>query len=62
MAGPWYWCLDHERVEPSEGCPNDRRLGPYESREQAERALEIARERTEAWDAEDAAENNWGDE
>ncbi|HEX6338619.1 MAG TPA: SPOR domain-containing protein [Jiangellaceae bacterium] len=61
MAGPWYWCLDHQRVEAGEGCPNDRRLGPYEDRERAERALEIARERTEAWDAEDAAEDAWDD-
>ncbi len=28
-------------------------LGPYASRQEAARALELARERTERWDAED---------
>ena len=49
----WYWCLKHSRVEGREGDPNDRRLGPYGTREEAERALITARERTEAWDEED---------
>jgi hypothetical protein len=35
-------------------------LGPYESREQAERALDTARERTEKWDAQERADANWG--
>lgn len=29
-------------------------MGPYDSAEQAERALETAQERTEAWDEDDA--------
>ena len=29
-------------------------LGPYETRDEAERALQSARARTEAWDREDA--------
>jgi hypothetical protein len=62
MRGPWYWCLKHQGVEPEAGCANDRRLGPYESRAEAEGALARARERTEAWDAEDAAEAQWGDD
>jgi hypothetical protein len=47
---PWYWSLTHSRVEGPEGDPNDQRLGPYQTREEAERALEIARRRTEEWD------------
>lgn len=62
MPGPWYWCLVHQRVEPEQGCANDRRLGPYETRAEAENALVRARERTEAWDAEDAAEDAWGED
>ncbi|WP_462417715.1 methionine aminopeptidase [Kytococcus sp. Marseille-QA3725] len=31
-------------------------MGPYDSREEAEQALATARERTEKWDAQDAAE------
>ena len=51
--GPWYWCLIHARVEGAEGCANDERMGPYETREEAETALRRAHERTEAWDDED---------
>jgi hypothetical protein len=53
MSGPWYWCLIHNEVEPEQGCANDRRLGPYDSRDEAAHALEKAHDRTEAWDAED---------
>jgi hypothetical protein len=49
-GGPWYWSLLHSRVEGPDGDPNDSRLGPYATREEAERALETARERSEAWD------------
>lgn len=60
MTGPFYWCLYHERVEPAEGCANEHRLGPYETYEQAQSALERAQERTAAWDQQDAADNSWG--
>jgi hypothetical protein len=50
----WYWCLEHKVAEPADGgCPPDRRLGPYESREAAERWKERIDARNEAWDAED---------
>lgn len=52
---PEYWfCLKHHTVEPRQGCPNKDRLGPYESHEAAEQALQRVAERNEAWDAEDA--------
>lgn len=36
-------------------------MGPYASAEEASRAYEIAREKTEKWDAQDAAEEEeWG--
>ncbi len=54
-GGPWYWCLTHARVEGRVGCPNIERMGPYDSREQAESALSRAHERTEAWDSDDTA-------
>lgn len=34
-------------------------LGPYATEEEASRALEIAAARTEAWDEEDRAEDEW---
>jgi hypothetical protein len=49
----WFWCLGHHAVEPVEGCSNADRLGPYATHEEAARALQIAAERTAAWDAED---------
>lgn len=53
----WWYCLLHRGVERSdEGCPNDRRLGPYATPAEAELALEKAAARTEAWDAEDEAD------
>ncbi len=58
----WYWCLDHQRVEPEEGCANYRRLGPYATKEEAAGAIELARARTEEWDAEDRAEDDSADD
>ncbi len=55
--GPWYWCLTHSRIEPSEGCANIERMGPYATREQAATALDRAHENTERWDEDDA---RWG--
>ena len=46
----WFYCLKHHTVEPLHGCRAVDRLGPYPDRETASRALDIARERTEAAD------------
>lgn len=54
-----YWfCLKHRAVEPRGGCAPIDRLGPYPSYAEAERALEKARERNEAWDN----DPNWNDD
>lgn len=51
----FYWCIRHSRVESGdEMCPGRYRLGPYESADDAELALERVRMRNEEWDAEDA--------
>lgn len=50
---PWYWSLRNSRVEGPDGDANDHRLGPYDTRAEAEQALATARQRTEAWDDED---------
>jgi hypothetical protein len=60
MSGPWYWCLDHHKVEPEDGCANDRRMGPYETVQEAERAPERAKARSEQWDRDDEADRSWG--
>jgi hypothetical protein len=56
----FWWCLSHARVEEGPGCPNNERLGPYDSHEQAASAIERARARTAAEDARDEAEDDWG--
>ena len=51
MSESEYWfCLTHHRVEGADGCKNADRLGPYDSAEEASRALEKVEERNEAWD------------
>jgi hypothetical protein len=46
----YYYCLEHQTVEEAEGCRAENRLGPYESRDDAQRALAKVQERNEAWD------------
>ncbi len=50
MADQYYFCLDHHTVESEDGCRAAERLGPYTSREEAERALEKVQQRNEEWD------------
>ena len=50
----WWYNVKTGQVEPDDNHgPNRDVLGPYETQEEASRALEIARERTEKWDRED---------
>jgi hypothetical protein len=56
----WWWCLTHAEAEQGAGCANMNRLGPYETREQAEQAPDRTRARTEQQDALDEAEDDWG--
>ena len=49
----WYYCLEHQHVEPEDGCANAERMGPYPSKEAAEHALQLAAERNAEFDDED---------
>ena len=49
----WYYCLEHQLVEPELGCPNSERMGPYESEAAADAALKTAHDRNEAFDGDD---------
>jgi hypothetical protein len=53
VAMSWYYCLVHQEVEPDDGCANAERMGPYDSKAEAENALELARERNAAYDADE---------
>jgi hypothetical protein len=46
----WYFCLDHQRVEPKQGCRDGVRLGPYPSREEAAAALDKVDRRNLEWE------------
>ncbi|MFC9846190.1 hypothetical protein ACFWFF_28490 [Streptomyces sp. NPDC060223] len=48
--GEWYYCLEHKTVEEGPDCPGKDRFGPYASRAEAQRAMEIARERNLEWE------------
>jgi hypothetical protein len=56
----WYYSLTDGRVVRAEEVRAADRLGPYPDRETAARALEIARERTEAADRADREWNGPG--
>lgn len=55
----WWWCLTHSRVEEQDACAHSERLGPYDTREQAQGALAAVAERTARLDAEDEADERW---
>lgn len=55
----WYYSLTTGTVVRAEEVRAADRLGPYPDRETAARALEVARERTEAADR---ADREWRDE
>ena len=57
-AGEWYYCLRHGKVEEGLECPAKDRMGPYASREEAARAIEIARDRDDRW----RQDPRWNDE
>ena len=52
-TGPWFYCLKHTTVEDRDGCAERHRLGPYATREEAERALTSVAEREKQITAED---------
>jgi hypothetical protein len=49
--GEWYYCLKHRTAEEGPQCPSKQRMGPYQSRVEAEHAMQIVAERNEEWDA-----------
>ncbi len=49
----WFYNVTTGEVEHGPQSLGRTLMGPYDSREEASRALATARERTEAWDAEE---------
>lgn len=48
--GEWFFNVEEGKVEEGPQSPGKNRMGPYTSREEAEHALETARERTSEWE------------
>ena len=58
----WFWCQTHERAErEGEACPQNERLGPYDSREAAENWRSRHQQREERWEEQDEEWEQWGD-
>lgn len=56
-----YWYnLTTGEVEYGMLSPAAHRAGPFDTREEAEKAPETLRERAKAWADEEAAEDSWG--
>lgn len=55
----WYDLKTHSVVTDDNDVKAVDRLGPYATREEAERALELVEERNQAWDEED---DDWGED
>ena len=58
----WWYNVRTRQVEQGRGhSRGEDRLGPYQTREEAERALDTVRARNETWEAEDRAWSGEGD-
>ena len=55
----WYNIGTGQEEEDSETARKDDLLSPYATREEAQNALQHARENTERWDEEDRREREW---
>jgi hypothetical protein len=58
LAGEFWFCMEHRRVEKLEDTDSANRIGPFSTEEQAAHALETIHEREKAYDAEDSAWEN----
>ena len=57
----YYYNLEIHQVEQGKISSYDNRIGPYDTREEAEHALEIAKERNRVADAYDEQDDRWRD-
>lgn len=59
--GEWFYCLKHGIVEEGPQCRAADRFGPYGSREEAARAMELADARNREWDTDERWRDDTGD-
>lgn len=58
----WYYNTVTGEVEEGPQSPMQNRLGPYKTREDAQKALEIAKKHNKKWDDQDRAWNSWNND
>lgn len=58
----WWYNIHTGAIEHGRVSPGPDRLGPFTTKEQATRALDIVKERARKWEEEDAREDGWGTE
>ena len=58
----YYYNLDTRQVEVGRESDVFGRMGPYDTREEAENALKSAEARNDKWDEEDKAWDDWDDD
>lgn len=61
MAEKFYYDTKTGEVTQGKETNWDDRMGPYDTREEAENAMKIANERTKAADRKDEADDDWGE-
>ena len=57
----FYYNLSTGAVEEGRQSPGSELMGPYQTRAEAERALQIAATRNEAWEEADEEWQDWGE-
>jgi hypothetical protein len=55
LTGTFWFCQQHNAVEPFDGCGSHQRIGPFDTETEAANALSTIAERNRRYDAEDAA-------
>lgn len=55
LTGTFWYCQDHQTVEPFDGCGSHQRIGPFDTEAEAAKALQTIAERERRYDADDAA-------
>jgi hypothetical protein len=59
LDGTYWYCVDHHRVEQFEATDSQNRIGPFETEQEAEAALQTIADREKLYEEEDSA---WEDD
>lgn len=59
LAGEYWYCMKHHRVEKYEDTDSTNRIGPFSTYDAAAHALQTIAEREKAYDKEDS---EWNDD